>query len=128
MLSEQEILLAFPWGKPQEIFTKRGDRLLRKAEPTPDLMAFWLANRNDLASAGVTYGLKWKSQTTYEFCWWSELPKAELAKREENQQLSRATDADIDIPCPTGKAFLPYQRAGVAFILKIWGDSIDNKK
>lgn len=30
-------------------------------------------------------------------------------------EASRATDADIEIPCAPGRAFLPYQRAGIAF-------------
>jgi SWI/SNF-related matrix-associated actin-dependent regulator 1 of chromatin subfamily A len=35
---------------------------------------------------------------------------------------SRATDAEIDIPCPAGLAFLPYQKAGIAYALRIFGD------
>lgn len=30
---------------------------------------------------------------------------------------SRATDAAIEVPCPEGLAFLPYQKAGVQFLL-----------
>jgi SWI/SNF-related matrix-associated actin-dependent regulator 1 of chromatin subfamily A len=30
---------------------------------------------------------------------------------------SRATDADIDVPCPKGRAFMPFQRGGMAFAL-----------
>jgi SWI/SNF-related matrix-associated actin-dependent regulator 1 of chromatin subfamily A len=30
-------------------------------------------------------------------------------------ELSRATDADVDIPCPAGLAYLPYQRAAIAY-------------
>ena len=32
-------------------------------------------------------------------------------------QASSAKDADIDIPCPPGLTFMPFQRAGVAFAL-----------
>lgn len=30
---------------------------------------------------------------------------------------SKAVDSDIDIPCPEGYAYLPYQRAGIAYTL-----------
>lgn len=35
--------------------------------------------------------------------------------RTEALAASRATDADIDVPCPEGLRFFPYQRAGIAF-------------
>ncbi|MDA4112100.1 MAG: DUF5710 domain-containing protein [Thaumarchaeota archaeon] len=35
---------------------------------------------------------------------------------------SRAVDSAFDVPCPSGLAFLPYQKAGVAFALRIFGD------
>jgi hypothetical protein len=35
---------------------------------------------------------------------------------------SRATDADIDIPAPAGLEYLPYQKAGIAFALRVFGD------
>lgn len=37
------------------------------------------------------------------------------AKRAESLQASRATDAAIELPCPAGLAYLPYQRAGIAY-------------
>jgi SWI/SNF-related matrix-associated actin-dependent regulator 1 of chromatin subfamily A len=46
---------------------------------------------------------------------------AHLAKREQARQealeASRATDADIAVPVPEGRALLPFQRAGVAWAL-----------
>jgi SWI/SNF-related matrix-associated actin-dependent regulator 1 of chromatin subfamily A len=30
---------------------------------------------------------------------------------------SRATDAEVDLPCPEGLSYLPYQRAGIAYAL-----------
>lgn len=35
---------------------------------------------------------------------------------------SRAVDAVVDVPCPAGLSFLPYQKAGVAFAMRIFGD------
>jgi hypothetical protein len=35
---------------------------------------------------------------------------------------SAARDSDIEIPSPSGLEYLPYQRAGIAAILSIFGD------
>jgi len=35
---------------------------------------------------------------------------------------SRAVDADIDIPAPAGLSYLPFQKAGVLYCLRIFGD------
>ena len=43
---------------------------------------------------------------------------AEVAtKKQEAIVASRAADADVDLPCPPGLAYLPYQRAGIATAL-----------
>lgn len=42
--------------------------------------------------------------------------------RVANIEASRATDADTDIPCPTGLSYLPYQKAGIVFALRVFGD------
>ena len=50
----------------------------------------------------------------------TELLTSTAAKREAAEAslaASRATDADVEIPCAAGRAFLPYQRAGIAFAL-----------
>lgn len=39
-----------------------------------------------------------------------------------NIEASRATDADADIPCPAGLSYLGYQRAGILFALRVFGD------
>ena len=36
-------------------------------------------------------------------------------ERAESLQASRATDAAIEVPCPEGLAYMPFQRAGIAF-------------
>lgn len=35
---------------------------------------------------------------------------------------SRATDSDVEIPCPKGLAYLPYQRAGIVYAMQVFGD------
>jgi SWI/SNF-related matrix-associated actin-dependent regulator 1 of chromatin subfamily A len=45
-----------------------------------------------------------------------------LATREESakrEQASRATDVDIDIPRPAGLEYFPFQRAGIAYALRV---------
>lgn len=43
---------------------------------------------------------------------------AERAKAENaNREASRATDAAIEIPAPAGLAYLPYQKAGIAYLM-----------
>jgi SWI/SNF-related matrix-associated actin-dependent regulator 1 of chromatin subfamily A len=42
--------------------------------------------------------------------------------RQEALDASAATDADISIPAPAGLAYLPYQKAGVAYALRAFGD------
>ena len=39
------------------------------------------------------------------------------AKKVEQIEASRASDWDGEIPCPEGLAYLPYQRAGIAFAM-----------
>src|SRR3984957_13840470 len=36
---------------------------------------------------------------------------------EQAVPLSSTTDSEIHIPCPTGRAYLPYQRAGIAYCI-----------
>ncbi len=43
--------------------------------------------------------------------------------REANLAASRATSSDIEIPAPDGLAYLPFQKAGIEFILRVWGDT-----
>lgn len=42
--------------------------------------------------------------------------------KEEALVASRATDWDGDIPCPDGLAYLPYQKAGIIYALRVFGD------
>jgi SWI/SNF-related matrix-associated actin-dependent regulator 1 of chromatin subfamily A len=47
-----------------------------------------------------------------------ESARAALGEVEKVIELSGAADADGDFPCPAGLAYLPYQRAGIAYGLK----------
>ena len=49
---------------------------------------------------------------------WGASCAAEMDRRASSAELSRATDADAsDLPCPAGKAYLPFQRAGIRYAL-----------
>jgi SWI/SNF-related matrix-associated actin-dependent regulator 1 of chromatin subfamily A len=43
--------------------------------------------------------------------------RAALQPVQERERLSRATEADLDVPAPPGRTYLPYQKAGVRFLL-----------
>lgn len=36
---------------------------------------------------------------------------------QEAREASRATDANVDLPCPNGLSYLPFQKAGIAYAL-----------
>ena len=46
---------------------------------------------------------------------WGASCAAEMERRESARALSRATDFEGDLPCPEGKSYLPYQRAGIRY-------------
>lgn len=48
--------------------------------------------------------------------------EASEKKVAEKIQESAATDADIAIPAPEGLQYMPFQKAGIAFALKILGE------
>ena len=41
---------------------------------------------------------------------------------ERSSDASRATDAEVAVPAPEGLAYLPFQRAGIAYALRAFGD------
>lgn len=40
-----------------------------------------------------------------------------LAATEKQIEASRAADADVDVPAPAGRQYLPFQRAGISYLL-----------
>lgn len=102
------------WSEPRQVVTKRGDRLLRKAKPTPEFEALYRSRRKEFAALGVTLG---EYQGKREVCWWAEVPAAVQAEKAERIAASRATDAEVDLPAPAGLSYRGYQKAGIAFAL-----------
>lgn len=109
---ERNILENLDWSKPKNVQTKYGEKVLRKTSPTEDFWQLWRASKSELKAEG--YSLS-KQDGKWEVCHWGALPKEVLEEREANRELSKATDAEVDVPSPEGLDYLPYQRAGIAF-------------
>ena len=100
------------WSTPTRVNTRQGPKDLRKAPPTPEFWRAWKASKDQLKDAGVSCtkdGQEWRAM------WWMPIPEQEQKAKAKSQAQSRATDSKAVIPCPEGLAFLPYQKAGVAY-------------
>lgn len=115
--------LDLKFSEPHRLDTRRGRRMLRTAAPTEQFWAAWRADKDALKAAGFgvgKFGGAWQVQL------WSgpndERPDI-VAKREaEEVAASCAVDADIDVPAPEGLEYRPFQRAGIAYALRVFGD------
>lgn len=117
-----DIETLLPWGPPKDVDTKAGPRSLRKAAPTESFWAAWRANKDALRSAGISCGRD-KTTGDWEVLWWrvTEQIAKVVEQRQEVLAASAATDADLDIPRPAGLEYLPFQRAGIKFVLDAFG-------
>lgn len=99
--------------------------MLAKAKPTESFWNEWRTKKSALLQAGISVSQKMEGRQTllgdWEVCWWREIDAAEMARRKESVAMSRAADADIDVPAPEGLAYRPFQRAGIRFALFIMG-------
>lgn len=102
------------WSKPKRVETRKGPMLLRTAQPADPFWLAWRSGKDQLKQAGVSVT---KQDGSWECCWWLPLSAEEQQQRKQAIEASRATDADVDLPCPSGQAYLPYQRAGIAYCL-----------
>jgi len=103
------------WSEPKEIRTSRGLRVLRKAEANETFWQLWRASKDVLKQAGVGVSPMFRQPDKWEVCWW-QMPSTEKVEAiNANTAASRATDAEIDTPCPDGLAYMPFQRAGIAW-------------
>jgi hypothetical protein len=46
----------------------------------------------------------------------------EIEKAKRSLEKSRAVRTDVEIPKPDGEEYLPFQKAGIAFALNVFGD------
>lgn len=92
-------------------------------------------DRDELKRAGFAYTKSrgwmvrdWRKALRFEGdC--DDLAQAEISRQRNEERASllasRAQDSDLDLPCPTGLSYLPFQRAGIAYALRIFGDLPD---
>ncbi len=118
-----------PWGASKQVETKFGTKMLRKAEATPEFWTAWRSGKDALKAAGISCRPKVEGDPRgpWEVCWW-QAPSAEVqAARLQNAEASRATDAVIDVPAPDGLAYMPFQRAGIAWVTSRAGGLIGDE-
>ena len=122
--SEIKIETLLPWGAPKKVRLQDGtDRILRTSFTVPaSFWDAWKQNKEALRAAGIAP--KRESSGAWIVNWWAHVDpvaaKADQAKRAVAVEASRAQDALLDIPRPSGLEYLPYQRAGVAYAQGCW--------
>ena len=111
------------WSKGKRVETRKGPRMLRTGKPGEDFWNAWRQAKDDLKAAGISLG---KDKGEWSAKWWEpvELTEKQIAAkaaeekaRAESLELSKATDADVDLPSPEGLEYLPYQKAGINYAL-----------
>lgn len=110
--TREDILGALKWSAPREVATKLGPRLVSSADADETVFALWRQEKDSLKSAGYSLG---EFRGKWQISKWEKLPEKIVVSRENAKALSRATDADINVPAPDGLAYLGYQRAGIAY-------------
>jgi len=123
---ESELEALLPWSKAKEVNTKNGPRFLRKATPTEAFWNAWRVSKERLKAVGISCG-RTIDGADWEVLWWRRLPPTLVAQREEAVEQSRATDAEINVPCPEGLAYMPFQRAGIRFAMQRTGTLIGDE-
>ena len=118
--AKAELERILKWGAPRELQTKRGAKVIRKAKPTDDFWAVWrnADAKRQLQAVGISVGKNDYGDGDWEVCWWQDIDPTVMAERKVAIESSRATDADIEIPCPPGLSYMPFQRAGVRYGLQ----------
>ncbi len=121
MSTTLEIESLLSWREPNRVRTGQGERNLRKAMPTESFWEQWRSNKTVLKAAGISLS-KDNRTGQWEACWWQAIDEAERKAKASAEADSRATDnAAIELPVPEGLAYLPYQRAGIAYALERQG-------
>lgn len=100
------------WTPAKRQMTMRGEKLVSQAAPNQAFWAVWREQKETLKAAGISVS---KVGEAFVVTRYEDLGAEHQAKLAEAREASRATDAQIAIPAPEGLAYLPYQRAGIAF-------------
>lgn len=123
MTTTIEISSILPWSEPKRVQTARGPRILRKAQPTDEFRDHYRGNKEAFKEAGVSWS---KDRSgNWEVCWWAPIPPEVIEKERAQIEASKATDAAVEIPKPTGLEYLGYQKAGIAFAAKAFANGRD---
>lgn len=99
---------------PRIVMTRNGERAVQSASPTEAFWSAWRARKDALKAAGYSVG-KDEKTGTWRVTLWSHTMAREA--RRNAADASRALDADITLPVPTGLTLMPFQRAGVAYAM-----------
>lgn len=105
-----------PWSAKRLVETRYGMKNIQSASPTPEFWDAWREHKDTLKAAGVGVSKDLKTKDWVVNLWTD--PPPELAQKlEANIKQSTSVDAiaDIEIPCPDGLAYRPYQRGAIAF-------------
>ena len=109
----EEVLGALVWSAPREVQTKRGPKSVSSAPANEDVFELYRrGDRDELYKRGYSLG---QYRGAWQITLWADV--ADKSAREAAKALSRATDADLEVPAPEGLAYLGYQKAGIKFAL-----------
>lgn len=97
---------------PRLVMTRFGERSVQQAVPTQEFWAAWRERKQALQDNGYSVS---KTGDAWVVSLWQQATTE--AERAAAKAASHATDAEIDISVPAGRALLPYQKAGVAYAL-----------
>lgn len=121
---EMAITELLPWSTPKRVDTKRGPKILRTAAPNETFWSVWRRAKEALKEAGVSVFCPHGTQN-WQVSWWQSVAPEEQQVTQSRIAESRAEandDPSIVLPCPEGLEYLPYQRAGIIYALKAFGD------
>lgn len=118
-ITRADILAHLRFGAKIEVETKKGLRYVCTARPGKEFFALWKTDSESLRAEGYTLKEWPEGSGTWKVSKWERVPEAVIIARQQASELSRATDvpSNIVIPCPAGRAFFGYQKAGVVYAL-----------
>ena len=112
----EDILATLAFSAPVETPTKKGPRM-RSSAPVrnTNTLALLKDSSRELWEKGFSLREWPEGSSKWSLTKWELVPEKITIQRREAREMSRATDADINVPCPEGMSYLGYQRAGIAF-------------
>lgn len=119
----EDILESLRWGRPIETPTKKGPRMRTTAPATQSAMDLFDREGSDLYALGYTLGEWPKGSGKWTVTKWELLPEKIMVERAAIHEASRAADSDFNPPAPEGMTYLGYQKAGIAFCLRVFGQT-----